>query len=67
MSVFFKPVPVCNFAQTPCLAAIALAKENRIDPSDIVSVEVSASRAAKAYPGCDYPGPFARVLQAKTG
>ena len=65
MSVFFKPVPVCNFAQTPCLAAVALAKENRIDPSEIVSVEVSASRAAKAYPGCDYPGPFARVLQAK--
>ena len=65
MSVFFKPVPVCNFAQTPCLAAVALAKENRVDPSEIVSVDVSASRAAKAYPGCDYPGPFARVLQAK--
>jgi 2-methylcitrate dehydratase PrpD len=65
MSVFFKPVPVCNFAQTPCLAAVALAKQNRIDPSEIVSVEVAASRAAKAYPGCDYSGPFARVLQAK--
>ena len=65
MSVFFKPVPVCNFAQTPCLAAVALAKENHVDPSDVASVEVSASRAAKAYPGCDYPGPFARVLQAK--
>jgi 2-methylcitrate dehydratase PrpD len=65
MSVFFKPVPVCNFAQTPCLAAVALAKDKSFDPSEIVSVEVSASRAAKAYPGCDYPGPFARVLQAK--
>ena len=65
MSVFFKPVPVCNFAQTPCLAAVALAKDKSFDPSDIVSVDVSASRAAKAYPGCDYPGPFARVLQAK--
>jgi 2-methylcitrate dehydratase PrpD len=65
MSVFFKPVPVCNFAQTPCLAAIALAKENRFDPGAIVSVAVSASRAAQAYPGCDYAGPFARVLQAK--
>jgi 2-methylcitrate dehydratase PrpD len=65
MSVFFKPVPVCNFAQTPCLAAVALAKGKKFDPSEIVAVEVSASRAAKAYPGCDYAGPFARVLQAK--
>ncbi len=65
MSVFFKPVPVCNFAQTPCLAAVALAKDNKFDPSEVVSVHVSASHAAKAYPGCDYPGPFARVLQAK--
>jgi 2-methylcitrate dehydratase PrpD len=65
MSVFFKPVPVCNFAQTPCLAAVAVAKDNKFNASEIVSVEVSASRAAKAYPGCDYAGPFARVLQAK--
>ena len=65
MSVFFKPVPVCNFAQTPCLAAVGLAKDKGFDPSEVVSVDVSASHAAKAYPGCDYPGPFARVLQAK--
>ena len=30
MSVFFKPVPVCNFAQTPCLAAMAVAKEQKV-------------------------------------
>ena len=65
MSVFFKPVPVCNFAQTPCLAAIAVSKEHHIDPAEIVSINVRASRAAKAYPGCDHAGPFARVLQAK--
>jgi 2-methylcitrate dehydratase PrpD len=65
MSVFFKPVPVCNFAQTPCLAAIALATEEHIDPNAIVSVGVKASRAAQAYPGCDHAGPFERVLQAK--
>jgi 2-methylcitrate dehydratase PrpD len=64
-SVFFKPVPVCNFAQTPCLAALALTKENKIEPAQIVSIIVSATRAAKAYPGCDYAGPFARMLQAK--
>lgn len=65
MSVFFKPVPVCNFAQTPCLAAVELAAEERIDCRDIAAVNVKTSRAAKAYPGCDYSGPFARVLQAK--
>jgi 2-methylcitrate dehydratase PrpD len=65
MSVFFKPVPVCNFAQTPCLAALALAQEERIAPNDIAAIHVKASRAAKAYPGCDYAGPFSRVLQAK--
>jgi 2-methylcitrate dehydratase PrpD len=65
MSVFFKPVPVCNFAQTPCLAALALAKEEKINPGDIATINVKASRAAKAYPGCDYAGPFQRVLQAK--
>ena len=44
---------------------MALARDKSFDSSKVASVEVSASRAAKAYPGCDYPGPFARVLQAK--
>jgi 2-methylcitrate dehydratase PrpD len=65
MSVFFKPAPVCNFAQTPSVAALKLANEEHIDPKAIESVTVKATRAAKAYPGCDYAGPFARVLQAK--
>lgn len=65
VSVFFKPVPVCNFAQTPCLAALALAKDHRIDSGEITEVVVSATSAAKTYPGCDHPGPFARILQAK--
>jgi 2-methylcitrate dehydratase PrpD len=65
MSVFFKPVPVCNFAQTPCLAAVELATEAQVDCRDIAAVNVKTSRAAKVYPGCDYIGPFTRVLQAK--
>jgi 2-methylcitrate dehydratase PrpD len=65
MSVFFKAVPVCNFAQTPCLTAIALARQERIDPAQIVAVDIKVTRAAQAYPGCDHAGPFARVLQAK--
>lgn len=65
LSVFFKPVPVCNFAQTPALAAIRIANDERLDPQAIQSVHVRVSRAAKAYPGCDHAGPFARILQAK--
>jgi 2-methylcitrate dehydratase PrpD len=65
LSVFFKPVPVCNFAQTPALAAIGLVRDHRLDPAMIESVAVRVSRAAKTYPGCDHPGPFGRILQAK--
>jgi 2-methylcitrate dehydratase PrpD len=65
MSVFFKPAPVCNFAQTPSLAALTLANAEDIDPDEVVSITAKVTRAAKAYPGCDYAGPFSRILQAK--
>jgi 2-methylcitrate dehydratase PrpD len=65
MAVFFKPVPVCNFAQTPALAALDLVRRERLDPEAIARVRLRVSRAAKAYPGCDHAGPFARILQAK--
>ncbi|MBN8994911.1 MAG: MmgE/PrpD family protein [Rhizobiales bacterium] len=65
LSVFFKPAPVCNFAQTPSLAALALANAETIDPDQVVSITARVTKAAKAYPGCDYAGPFSRVLQAK--
>ncbi len=65
LSVFFKPVPVCNFAQTPALAAIDLVRAEPVDPADVATVQVRVTRAAKAYPGCDVAGPFARILQAK--
>lgn len=65
MSVYFKAAPVCNFAQTPCQAAIKLASEEQVDPARIAAINVRVSAAARAYPGCDYAGPFERVLQAK--
>ena len=65
LSVFFKALPVCNFAQTPALAAIRLAADTRINPRAIRTVRVRVSRAAKVYPGCDHAGPFSRTLQAK--
>ncbi len=63
LSVYYKPAPACNYAQTACQAALAAG--SGILGGDITEVRVACSAAAVAYPGCNYAGPFARVLQAK--
>jgi 2-methylcitrate dehydratase PrpD len=65
LAVFFKPVPACNFAQTPAQAALALAQRHAFRAADIDSVVVRVTKAAALYPGCDASGPFEHVLQAK--
>lgn len=65
LAVYHKPVPACNFAQTPAQAALALARGGRCAPGQITAVRVRVSRAAAQYPGCDCSGPFDNVLQAK--
>jgi 2-methylcitrate dehydratase PrpD len=65
LSVYHKPVPACNFAQTPCQAALRIVRESGCRPERIAAVVVRVPRAGAAYPGCDYRGPFAHVLQAK--
>jgi 2-methylcitrate dehydratase PrpD len=65
LSVYYKPAPACNYAQTACQAALALAVQDGFRSSDIESIVVKASAAAVGYPGCDYTGPFERILQAK--
>lgn len=65
MSVFHKPLPVCNFAQTPCQAALMLVRKHGVTSAAISRVTIGASEAAIRYPGCDSRGPFDRVLQAK--
>jgi 2-methylcitrate dehydratase PrpD len=62
LSVYYKPAPACNYAQTACQAALALSATSS---RDIEKVEVRCSAAAVAYPGCDYAGPYDRILQAK--
>jgi 2-methylcitrate dehydratase PrpD len=62
LSVYYKPAPACNYAQTACQAALALSD---VKSSDIERVQVRCSAAAVAYPGCDYSGPYDRILQAK--
>ena len=65
LSVYHKPVPACNFAQTPSQAALRIARESGCRPERIASVVIRVPRAGAAYPGCDHRGPFAHVLQAK--
>jgi 2-methylcitrate dehydratase PrpD len=60
LSVYYKPAPACNYAQTACQAALAVA-----DAKDIERILVRCSAAAVAYPGCDFAGPYERLLQAK--
>jgi 2-methylcitrate dehydratase PrpD len=65
LSVYYKPAPACNYAQTACQAALALTAQDGFQSSDIQSIVVKASAAAVGYPGCDYAGRFERILQAK--
>jgi 2-methylcitrate dehydratase PrpD len=65
LAVFFKPVPACNFAQSPAQAALAIAKRRKLRAADIDRVTVQVTRAAALYPGCNVGGPFEHILQAK--
>ena len=64
LSVYHKPVPACNFAQTASQAALRLAR-NGTAAERIASITIRVPRAGALYPGCNYTGPFAHVLQAK--
>jgi 2-methylcitrate dehydratase PrpD len=65
MSVYHKPVPACNFAQTATQAALALAQGGQCPVEQIRSITIRVPSAGAHYPGCDFRGPYAHVLQAK--
>ncbi len=65
LAVYNKPVPACNFAQTPCQSALAAVGRQPLAPERIRAIRVAASYAAVRYPGCDFSGPFRTRLQAK--
>jgi 2-methylcitrate dehydratase PrpD len=65
LSVYHKPVPACNFAQSACLAAVEIARKGRTPADRIAAITVKVPQAGASYPGCDFRGPFAHVLQAK--
>jgi len=65
LSVYHKPVPACNFAQTPTQAALAIARKSNVAPDRIASIHIRVPRAGMLYPGCNHIGPFTHILQAK--
>lgn len=64
-AVYNKPLPICNFAQTPTQTAIAVAQMPGFDQKRVKQITVSVTEAARRYPGCDYAGAFQRPLQAQ--
>ena len=62
-AVFNKPVPACNFAQSPCQAALQAWRQ--VSTRRIDAVRIETTDAAVRYPGCDAMGPFQHALQAK--
>lgn len=64
MSVYFKPAPACNYVQTPVQAALSVVRQGA-RAGDIERIDVASFSAAIGYPGCDQPGPFPGVFEAK--
>jgi 2-methylcitrate dehydratase PrpD len=65
LAAYHKPVPACNYAQTPAQAALAVRAAPGLVPRDIESIVVKSFPEAIAYPGCDHAGPYRTQLQAK--
>ncbi len=65
LSVYHKPVPACNFAQTASQAAIRLAQAGQCPASNIEVITIRVPHAGATYPGCDFTGPYMNILQAK--
>ena len=65
LSVFNKQVPACNFAQSPCQAAVAALKKAGVSSDQISGIAIDTYDAALNYPGCAHMGPYRTPLQAK--
>ncbi len=65
LQVFFKQVPACNYAQTAAQVALQVKTHNTLPLDSIRQITIKVPYAAAHYPGCDYPGPFESILQAR--
>lgn len=61
----FKPLPGCNFIQTPLSVALKLHPKLAGVIRQVRQVLVVTTTLATAYPGCDHVGPFDKVQQTK--
>lgn len=64
MDVLFKPAPACALVQTTAQIALDIARAG-IKPSDIQEGVIKTFSLGKTYPGCDHPGPFKGIIQAR--
>jgi 2-methylcitrate dehydratase PrpD len=61
MNAGFKPYPVCAFNQTPVIAMLDLAKENKINADEIERLQIRVNPYEYNYAGMNYRGPFGSV------
>jgi 2-methylcitrate dehydratase PrpD len=61
MNAGFKPYPVCAFNQTPVIAMLDLAKENKINADEIERLWIRVNPYEYNYAGMNYRGPFRSV------
>ena len=64
LDVLFKPAPACALVQTTAQAALDAARAG-IAPEEIESGAIYTFLLGKTYAGCDNPGPFSELLQAR--
>jgi 2-methylcitrate dehydratase PrpD len=62
--VLFKPAPACALVQTTAQAALD-AYEKGLRAEEIVSGEIITFALGKSYAGCDFAGPYEKLLQAR--
>lgn len=59
--ITFKPFPVCQFAQTPVYAGVALHDKWNGEP--VESLEIYLNPRAAGYAGLDFTGPFSTFVE----
>lgn len=65
LSVIYKSVPTCVFAQGPCQLAAEIVHRVPQHAHAIRRVAIHTPATAARYPGCDNPGPVANKLGAQ--
>lgn len=62
--VLYKPAPACALVQTTAQVTLDVVRAG-INPFDIKEGTIKTFSLGKNYPGCDYPGPYQDLIQAR--